>query len=116
MAVFPDSRILSVINDVDDSDGVKVWDANTGDNLLSLSFDGKSLTSIAVFPDNTRVVSVDVSGDEDGDVRIWKENRMVLTRKANDVVDKIELNRDILDMIKAKLPTCSKQLERLQEK
>ena len=101
VAVFPDcSRIVSGGHD----ETVRVWDANTGDNLLTLTGHSGAVHSVAVFPDGSRIVS----GDDDGTINIWEEDKMVLTRKANEVVDKIELNRDILDMIKDKLPTCRK--------
>ena len=47
-------------------------------------------------------------------VKVWElDGKMVLTRKASDVVDKIGLNDDILEMIKDKLQTSYKELNNL---
>ena len=89
---------------------VKIWDAESGQERFTLSGHTGSVSEVAVFPDGEKIVAG--IGKE---VKVWKQNKMVLTRKANDVVDKIGLNDDILRMIKDKLPTCRKELNRLQK-
>ena len=90
---------------------VRVWNAESGRELHNLSENESYIIDVAISANGKTLVA----GFENNTVKIWNANKMVLTRKANEVVDKIELNRDILDMIKDKLPTCRKELNRLQK-
>ena len=106
LAVFPDgSKILS---GTDEGDMI-IWDVVSGKKLHTFSLEVDELGVFAVSAD-CRII---LSGGRT--VTIWEENKMVLTRKASDIVDKIGLNDDIIRMIKDKLPTYCSELNRLQK-
>ena len=48
-------------------ESVKVWDATSGANLLTLTGHNDYVCGVAMFADGTRVVS----GSYDGTVKIW---------------------------------------------
>ena len=64
VAVFPDcSRIVSASCDK----FVKIWDANSGLELLELTGHSSAVVVVAVFPDCSRIVS----GSDDKSVKVW---------------------------------------------
>ena len=64
IAITPDGKQMVSGSE----DGVlKVWDLETGKQLLTLSGHSKLVTAIAISPDNKRVISA----SEDGTLRVW---------------------------------------------
>ena len=64
MAFSPDGRRI-VSGSYDKT--VKVWDAATGQETLTLKGHSMAVTSVAFSPDGRRIVS----GSEDGTVKVW---------------------------------------------
>ena len=116
VAVFPNGKKIVIGSG---ERAIEIWDINTKKVLYTMhcgstqwTDSGHRVMDVVLFPNGNGIVA----GNLDGTIKIWKENTMVLTRKANDVVDKIGVNDDIIKMIKDKLPTCRKELNNLWEK
>lgn len=49
---------------------IKIWDANSGSEIMSIETNDSRLTAIAYSPDGKRIVS----GDFVGTIRVWDAN------------------------------------------
>jgi WD40 repeat protein len=92
---------------------VKIWDAETGEELRTLSGHSDWVRAVAVSADGRKVVS----GSADNTVKIWKMIKYyVPTKRVHELLMKTPLNEDVIRYIIKFAVATKQELDNKQQK